>query len=232
MTTTYIRKLSHIIITCSLMLLLSICIACGEKTEKEQGALPILKAGDTWVTQSTSEGTDYTLTYVVTGEEVVDGIECYVIELTNDPPFMGINKSIAKMDKTTLDPIQGQLEGEIQGGSFVGDMVYSYTYSNEQYPLKIGNTWDVTETLTTTFTFMDETETETEQNIYTYEVEKIEEITVPAGTFSCFKILQYNDSDSLLSTSWVSDKTKYFNVKEIDNESGDTSELISYSVSD
>jgi hypothetical protein len=60
-------------------------------------------------------------------------------------------------------------------------------------------------------------------------VESIEEITVAAGTFKCFKVVTYDDEGVKLETSWYSDKVKA-KVKSILHESGDTRELQSYSV--
>ncbi len=220
-------KPHYLIIILLLALIISICTACGET---EQGAIPILKVGDTWVAvQGTTAGTEQTLTYVVTGEEVVDGIDCSVVELTNDPPGMGLNSVVSQLDKMTMDHISGQMQYEIMDSSFVVDINASYQYTGQRYPLKVGNTWEVTETVTT---FMDETETGINQTTCTYEVEKIEKITVPVGIFSCFKVLKYDDSGVLLTTSWFSDETKHIAVKEIYHKNGDILELISFSVSD
>lgn len=46
-----------------------------------------------------------------------------------------------------------------------------------------------------------------------------------------FKIVQYDENGNPLKTSWVSDQTKHHEVKEIDYETGDVFELVSYSVS-
>ena len=226
-----ISKLLYIVIILSLALILAICTACGDGGKK-QGTVPILKVGDTWVSQGITEEIEYTSTFIVTGEEVVNGIDCYVVEVTNDPPVMGVSLAIINMDKATMDIISGQAQGEILGSSLVSDVTVNYEHSGQRYPLKEGNTWQTTENTSATTTYMDETGTETDQTTYAYEVEKIEEVTVAAGKFTCFKILQYDDSGSLLTTTWLSDETKHFNVKEINHVSGDETELISYSVSD
>ena len=75
----------------------------------------------------------------------------------------------------------------------------------------------------------DETETESRTKTSTYKVEAIEEITVPAGKFSCFKIVEYDDTGQEHVTQWYSDKVKRF-VKRIEHGDAETMELKSYSV--
>ncbi len=60
-------------------------------------------------------------------------------------------------------------------------------------------------------------------------IEAIEKITVGAGTFECFKTVEYDENGEKVSTRWYSDKVKT-SVKEIDEVTGDTQELVSYSV--
>lgn len=74
-----------------------------------------------------------------------------------------------------------------------------------------------------------ETKKETTTSVLTLRVEGREQITVPAGTFDCFKIVRYDEGGSALKTEWYSDRTKA-NAKTIDHESGYTEELVSYSV--
>ncbi len=54
-----------------------------------------------------------------------------------------------------------------------------------------------------------------------------EDITVPAGTFTCFRVTFYGDDD-VLKTSWYSDSAKHW-VKTIYSETGEIYELMSYS---
>jgi len=99
------------------------------------------------------------------------------------------------------------------------------------YPREVGKEYERIETETTTTTVMGETQTDTETNSYTYKVEKMEQIAVPAGTFRCFKVVQYDEAGTPLTTVWHSDRTKQFQVKEIDHETGEVTELVSYSLS-
>jgi hypothetical protein len=59
-------------------------------------------------------------------------------------------------------------------------------------------------------------------------VESREDITVEAGTFSCWKIIMYEDG-SILQTMWWSDEAKTM-VKSTDADDNTLMELQSYSV--
>jgi hypothetical protein len=69
------------------------------------------------------------------------------------------------------------------------------------------------------------TQTETKTINYIYKVEGIEEITVPAGKFRCFKVVQYDDTDNPLSTLWESDRVRQYLVRSVDHETGEVIEL-------
>ena len=84
-----------------------------------------------------------------------------------------------------------------------------------------------TETVYTTY--MGETETDSVTETTIFKVEKVEEITVDAGTFNCFRIVEYDEDGNKLNTYWHSDTVKQ-NVKEINHEDGSTVELKSYSL--
>jgi hypothetical protein len=87
----------------------------------------------------------------------------------------------------------------------------------------------VVETITSTIKQTGESNTET--NTYTFKVENIEQITVPAGTFKCFKIVMYDKDGKPVITEWESDETKMYMVKGVDIQNSGTTELVSYSVS-
>ena len=62
---------------------------------------------------------------------------------------------------------------------------------------------------------------------YTYQVEGIEEIIVPAGTFRCFRVVQYDDAGNPISTQWESGRVRQYKVKSVDHETGEVIKLIS-----
>ena len=69
--------------------------------------------------------------------------------------------------------------------------------------------------------------TETDTSIQ--EVVRIEEITVQAGTFECFKIATHDETGMKISESWYSDDVKN-DVKYTNYEEGYTIELKSHSM--
>ncbi len=220
----------RVFIISSIFLLL--IMGCNEDNDEKQGSLPTFAIGDTWTARATEEDASYTMVHKVIGEDIIDGTECYVMEALVEPPVEGLNKVLAYMDKSTLDPIKSQMSGESMGNLFVLDTIYTYSYSSFQYPLEVGKSWDVQITETRTTNFNGQSTTDTTERLYFYEVEIIENITVPAGVFECFKIVQYDDTHSPLNTSWVSEETKLFDVKEIYHQSNESKELISCSFSD
>jgi hypothetical protein len=193
-------------------------------SKAKEGQLPAYKVGDTWTYEEMMEGSYYTVTYEVTGEDEVDGMDCWTVKQTISPEFMGMSSMTAKIDKANLFPLQGQGSGSMMGMPFSVAMDYSYQPSDASYyPLEIGEEVSVTETHATTATVAGQTgDPETETKTHVYKVEAKEEITVEAGTFTCFKI---TDGDA---TIWYSDKVKQ-DIKRIEDD-GSTQELTSYSI--
>jgi len=197
----------------------------------QEGALPTLNLGDRWVYTITTDGHRHTWTEEVTGEEMLAGRDCYVDDVSIDPPFAGIVSSARGwFEKETLMTLGLQMSGEFMGFPYVVSEDTSYE-GPPLFPLEVGKQVESTVTSTVTMTIMGETETETETSSSTLEVEKIEDITVTAGTFRCFKIVRYDEYGTAVWTTWYSDKVKNSRgVKSIDNETGETMELQSYSV--
>ena len=78
---------------------------------------------------------------------------------------------------------------------------------------------------------MGETETDTVTTNYTYKIDRIEQITVSAETFRCFKIIKFDEAGTAVSSYWTSDQGKQIHVKSIHHETGEVHELLSYSIS-
>lgn len=218
----------------ALVLALANLIACGGgDNDKKEGVLPVLNIGDKWTQRGIIEGIEYTTTTEMVGEDVCDGKACYVIEITFEPSFAGLFTSMAgKFNKATMDLMRVQFTGKTKGETFIAASTYSYSYSAFPFPYEVGKVWEVTETENSTFTIMGETETDKEENTHTYKVVGMETITVPAGTFECFKVVKYQDDDFPIDTYWKSDTVNLFDVKTYDHETDETMELISYSISD
>ena len=214
------------------MLLLLAAIGCGGgKGEVVKAELPILEVGNKWVYKWVAEDIDYTCTIEVTGEDTVDGKDCYITQWSFEPALEGVaNSATVHIEKATYREAKGQMTGQVQGLPYSLVTTSSYTFpEGSGWPLEVGKEISATETTTTTITARGQTETETETETYTYKVEKVEEITVAAGTFKCLKVVRYDDEGKKSETSWHSDKVRN-DVKWIDHESGDYTELRSYSL--
>jgi hypothetical protein len=204
---------------------------CGSGDKEKNAELPTLEVGDTWTVNGMSDDVEYQMVVKVTGEDMTDGKDAYVLEAMIDPPLnaTGISKMTGKVNKHTMEWIRQQASGEINGISFTMATSYSQKFSEMPFPYSIGKSWEVTEEESNVFSSMGRSEKTTETNTYVYQVEKIEKVTVTAGTFECFKILKYDDDENVVDTYWYSGKVKQ-NVKELDNETNETIEMVSYSV--
>ena len=223
----------------SLATLVSFCLIFAVSCNNGQapsGALPTWKIGDTWTTRASLNGQDYcTNVDTMIGEQVFNGIDCYTVTTQISTQGTSTTTEVtstktAAVDKTTLDTIGFEASGSMNGTAYTETGNKSYNYSVKPYPLSVGKTWTVTITTASTSFTTGQNQTIPETYRYTYKVEKVESITVPAGTFQCFKIVQYDSSNSIVNTRWVTDVTGVSAVKEIYSV-GVTSELASYSLS-
>jgi hypothetical protein len=105
---------------------------------------------------------------------------------------------------------------------------YSYNPWTPLFPLEIGKE---VETQKTTIRYSDGSQqgdpiVTTER----YTIVSQENVTVAAGTFSCWKMTMYDSATDAIQTMWYSDQVKSM-VKTIDAEGSTVMELQSYSVS-
>lgn len=209
--------------------------ACCPPAE-EEGALPTLHVGDHWVYKMTSDPYLYTWTVEVTGQETIDGRDCYVVDALIHPPVKGVVTDIrCWIQKDTFWVVKTQISGEYTGFSYIVSADYSIE-GPPLFPLEVGKEVEITETSTITTTMLGETETEIERYTRTYNVEKIEDITVAAGTFRCFKVVTYDEYFDTWSTAWYSDKVKWYSdmmkivgcVKTVNLTTGGTYEVQPY----
>jgi len=181
------------------------------------GRLPILHVGDWWIMEIVFNETTYIVTMNLTGE----GPNYYVWYSEYNPPFMGMYNSTDWIDKSTINPMwsQGQSEYTYDNTTitYTYNMTFLYTYyAGVPFPLIVGKEFNMTEIMTYTTT-MDNITYAYEYNMsYVFEVETIESVTVPAGTFTCFKVNMWNATGGALAyTMWYSDEAKTW-VKYVD----------------
>jgi len=198
--------------------------------ERTKAELPTRHVGNEWMYQVTDDNV-YTFHYEVIAEETVDNKDCYVFKLSSTPPYRGHLGGILSgenmwVEKETGLTVKAQISGEYMGTPFTKTTTYIHHSGTDRWPIEVGKEVNVT---TTAIENSSLSGSRSSTGTVTVKVEKREDITVPAGTFKCFKVVFYDEYDSITSTSWYSDSVKYW-VKTIYNETGETKELISYSI--
>lgn len=207
-------------------------VAIGNLTSTlvvSEGVLPTIHVGDQWVYREISDGIVYTVTERIVGEELFQGINCWIDEWTYDPIKSGISKGTSWLEKATMDSLWTQSSLDVSGVTVTCSVAVESTYKGDQrWPLKVGNEWSEKATVTTVYEALGENDTETVTYSVEYRVENIENITTGAGTFRCFKIVIYQGSIAT-DAYWYSDKVKnYIRVDDLSSE--ESKQLLSYSV--
>ena len=211
-------------------------------TVKEWEGVPTHNVGDTWTYKVMFYDTEYTMIAEVTGEDVTDGKECYVVEASFDAPLQGfeVNTAVAKIDKATRLPVIMTGEGDYYytGMRIPGSVTAEFSYEFPDglpYPLEEGKEFIVGVTTTVTVSSILYYE-ETATAVYTYRFvveEDSETREVGVVLFEdCLRIVTYDETDAVASTMWVSDDIGQLFVELIFADMGDTSgmslEIISY----
>ena len=230
------KKALSVLLVFSLLAATSFLLpACQE--EEPGGQLPVLQVGDKWVWSFVMEETDYTLTEEVTGEEMVEGRDCYAIDMSFDPVISYTHDDVVYtttsmthwMDKVTgLLGVKTDTSIAGNGQTFTSSEIYSYDSWVSIFPLEIGKEVESEKTTTqySNGSQMGAPVVVTEK----YLVDSKEDVTVTAGTFHCWKIIMYDGAGNFTQNMWWSDEAKTI-VKMIDTEHNATMELKSYSVS-
>ena len=228
------KKMPVLLFALCLLLATSLLLpACKVK----EGQLPTIKAGDRWVWSYAMEGATYTFAEEVTGEETIEGRDCYVIDMSLDPVMTTTQNGTVYtttsmkywMDKATgLYGVKHEYATTYNGQAVTSSMIYSYSPWASLFPLEIGK--EVETERTTTHYLEGEPYGDTEVDTVKHVVVSKEDVTVTAGTFSCWKITYYDTASDITQTMWWSDEAKMM-VKSIDEYGNTMMELLSYSVS-
>lgn len=211
---------------------------------KEWEGVPTHNIGDTWTYRVMLYDTAYTMIAEVTGDDVTDGRECYVVEASFSSPLEGfeVDTAVAKIAKATRLPVIMTGEGnyDYMGVRVPGIVTAEFSYEFPDglpYPLEEGREFTVVVTTTLTvainLTALYSEDSATGTYTYRFVVEDIENREVGAGIFEdCFKIVTY-EGDTVASTMWISDDIGQLFVEVIFNDVGDTFgmslEIVSYS---
>jgi hypothetical protein len=197
-------------------LLLPACVA-------KEGQLPAFEVGDEWVwSHTTPEGMTQTFAQEVTGEETVEGRDCYVMEMLVDGSSMK-----NWVDKATyIYSLKVESSGTSNGTTLTHTITYSYNPLISLFPLEIGKEIETEQTI---IHYFDGSQTgDPLITAMKYTVVSKEDVTVVAGTFSCWKMIIYEGN--VTQNIWWSDKAKTM-VKSMDADGNTVMELQSYSVS-
>ena len=229
------KVLGVLLVLCLLAATSLLLPACQEEKEAPEGQLPTYQAGDKWVWSYVMDEKTYTITEEVIGEETVEGRDCYVLDMSFDPVISHTQDNVVSTvtsmkywgDKATgLYGVKHETSGTYNGTAFTMTTTYSYNLWTSLFPLELGKEVEMEKTTTQ---FMNGSQVQdpivtTEK----YEVDSKVDITVTAGTFSCWKMIMYDSARDVTTTMWYSDKVKSI-VKTTEN--GKTMmELKSYSV--
>jgi hypothetical protein len=200
--------------------------------------LPNWEEGDTWEYSISTSFGNVTLTQVVEGEETlsVNGTQydVYSVNSVMNLSFSGVDISYPSTyynRRSDLALIKTEMSISIFGISSESVATYNPPKKEFNFPLAVGNTWSET---CNAITYSVQNGAITDYNEYeqtfSYSVEEVEEITVPAGTFRCYKIVCVDDFGDE-TTTWYSPKVKNF-VKQTTGDSWDSTEteLTSYDV--
>jgi len=175
-------------------------------------SLPTLGTGNQWVYEiSMAVDGNYTgtLTQTVTGQEMIDGVDCYTLDWTFDPAMMGVTTFKVWMEKDTLMEKKMEMSWTYMNDTYTSVTVMSYEFDKALWPLEVGKEVAMTTNETTTI-YVDSIEisTETEITTGTMKVEGKEKITVAAGEFDCLKMVMREDEGNVVSKAWYADQVK------------------------
>ena len=230
------KVLGVLLIFCLLAAVPFLLPACAGEEEAPEGQLPTLRVGDQWVFSYVMDGTTATLTEEIIGEETVEGRDCYVLDMSFDPVMSGTQDNVVYtitsmkywVDKATgLLGVKMESTTTYNGQSATSTETYSYNPWTSPFPLEIGK--EVETENTTIHYYEGEQYGETEVTTEKYTVVSKEDVTVTAGTFSCWKITYYDSGLNTTQTMWLADEVKSL-VKMTDADGKTIMELKSYSV--
>ncbi len=207
-----------------------------------------LEVGDTWTYEMTEDGNVSTLTVEVISTDVTyNGMEMNEFTFEFDNFFFDdyeLNmEGTAKGDSWQhLHYMEYSAQGDIEdpwmgNGTFLMETSMEMEYSGDEMPddYEVGDTWTIEEygIMKTEITFNGEpyfNDTNHDNKTTEYEVLAEEEVTVPAGTFDCYKIKRVDQESGDYDIAYFSSDAKGFvKISEYKN----TGELITeYELSD
>ena len=196
--------------------------------KRQEVYLPQWEEGMKWTYRVDEGDTIYTLSMEVVGMETIEDKAVYRMKVNVEPAYLGIAKDVEMwVYEDSLALARIQVAGEIEDGSFMLTETSLYYWDDPLFPLSIGKkVMYVKESRKRIVIDGKENESTEKTENKAVEIETKERITVPAGTFTVFKLVSRDNEGNITSTSWHSDKVK-FRIKANPIE-GITWELMSY----
>ncbi len=203
---------------CCILLAAVAFAGCGAGTSAR--TLPTLSDGDTFEYLVTC-GTDVTTyTMTVNGSQVIDNVDCYRIDVDMEPPALRVttagNSTVTSGDMWVSKdrlllmrkiPVVQITHPEYGEMTAVTTLNYSYA-TGAGWPWNVGSGWDYVVDVNST----------TGQHYVlnnTAGITAIEEVSVPAGSFTCYRLEHSNQQGNVTLIEWWSDKVGLF-VKMLD----------------
>ncbi len=127
----------------------------------------------------------------VIGEGTLDGVDCYVLENSYDvplsvaqegTPFKGLGIKIW-LSKATWDMLEYESFFEVSGMKLIASSKYTYGTDNHGAPFSVGKKWSHEQLMQLNPKFLADSIVASDM-----EVIALEDVTVPAGTFRCYKV--------------------------------------------
>ncbi len=168
--------------------------------------------------EGTTEDTVWTITR--TGEETIEGIDCYIAEMEfdQDPARWRYVESFNQdfpltitgmttwIDKNTSQPVKADSTAY---AVITVTTTTTFTYDTPGgVPFETGKKWSYTEESSSMGMVLTST--------FTVEVVGEEEVTVPAGSFDCYKVIHSSDSGDTITEWWTEIEGNPVAVKIID----------------
>ncbi len=211
------------------------CEATTDDTKETDSAV----AGPGWAYDVTYGDEKTVWISVLSGEENVGGIDTYVIETTYDSTparksyaeqvgkyvDLELNSEIVWQSKNDLDPVKMEsMTKAMAAFDVTATSTYAYDGAHGS-PLAEGNSWSYDQSVTPS---MGSPYTTT----WSVEVMGTEEVTVPAGTYECHKLVRSIEGGSMTEW-WATDGSTIAPVKIVDEvtyEFPETRELATYTI--
>ena len=201
-------------------------------TVPPSGGAPTLKVGDTWT--YTVTWNEEVSTFVGSVTSATAGYEILFVfdETERKEKLTPLNLPVFLLGEITrtyngdMDMLTQDIWSEVVGyGELMLSLDITTAHAAAKWPLAVGTEW------TESWALMVGDHIYEDAWDYNVVVESVEDVTVPAGTFECYKIVSY-EGDTVRITDWYSEDVKA-SVKKIEEcyfHGEDIWELESYTV--